>query len=145
MSASNDRRRRVRFPLLRLGREGAAAVEFALILPLLAALFYALMEIARALWSWNSLQLMADEASRWASVRPAATAAEVEAVARTFGSGIDPSQLTVTVQTAATGPGGQRTVDVSLGYDFRLLAPGLMNAEPLVVMQARSRMPVLDF
>lgn len=129
----------------RLGQDGAAAVEFALIFPLLALLLYALMELARALWNWNSLQLMADEASRWASVRPAATAAEVEAVARQFATGIDAAELTVTVQTAAAGAGGQRTVDVFLGYDFHLLAPGLAGTAPVFVLEARSRMPVLDF
>lgn len=143
MCASSDRRRRQR--RLRLGREGAAAVEFALLFPLLALVLYALMELARALWSWNSLQLMADEASRWASVRPAATAGEVEAVARSYAGGLDLAGLTVAVDTAATGPGGQRTVDVVLGYDFRLAAPGLVSASPLVTMQARSRMPVLEY
>lgn len=150
MSACNDPSPRGRLrlrlpPRRRLGSEGAAAVEFALIFPALVLLLYGLMEVARALYSWNSLQLMADEASRWAAVRPAASAADVATVARRFGAGIAPDDLTVTVDTAAAGPAGQRTVDVRLDYAYRLLAPGIARSEPIIVMRARSRMPVLDF
>jgi Flp pilus assembly protein TadG len=51
-----------------LGERGAAAVEFALVLPLLALLVFGMLDFGRALNYWIDQTHLANEAARWAVV-----------------------------------------------------------------------------
>lgn len=143
MCASADPSRRGLLRRLRSDRQGTAAVEFALTLPLLALLIYLVIETARLMFAWNTLQLGADEAARWASVRPAAAVGQVQAVGEGFNTGLDPDRLTVSVVREIGGAGEPDAVAVTGIYRFRLLMPGLVEAARDITLTARSRMPVI--
>jgi Flp pilus assembly protein TadG len=48
--------------------EGAAAVEAALVLPLLFLFIFAIIEFGRSLWQWNTMLLAVEQAGRWAMI-----------------------------------------------------------------------------
>jgi Flp pilus assembly protein TadG len=127
---------------LRRDRSGGAAIEFALLLPFLFLLLYGMIELGRVMWNWNTLQLVADEAARWASVRPAATDAEIRAATLPMGVGLKEPDLTITVTRLPPDAAGVTTVDVALSYTFRLIA-FLGGGGVTWDLDARARMPVI--
>jgi Flp pilus assembly protein TadG len=53
--------------------EGAAAVEAALVLPLLFLFIFCIIEFGRAVWQWNTMLLAVEQAGRWAMINNADT------------------------------------------------------------------------
>jgi Flp pilus assembly protein TadG len=51
--------------------EGAAAVEAALVLPLLFLFIFCIIEFGRAVWQWNTMLLAVEQAGRWAMINNA--------------------------------------------------------------------------
>ncbi|WP_404380284.1 TadE/TadG family type IV pilus assembly protein [Caenispirillum salinarum] len=149
MCASTDTPRRGRFLArlhprrIRRDQDGGAAIEFALLLPPFFLMLYALIELGRAMWNFNTLQLVADEASRWASVRPAATAEDVRTAALPMGVGLKEDDLLLTVARQGPDAAGVTTVNVTLTYTFRpvaFLGAGGVEWQ----MGARGTMPVIE-
>jgi Flp pilus assembly protein TadG len=48
--------------------EGAAAVEAALVLPVLFLFIFCIIEFGRAVWQWNTMLLAVEQAGRWAMI-----------------------------------------------------------------------------
>jgi Flp pilus assembly protein TadG len=48
--------------------QGAAAVEAALVLPLLFLFIFGIIEFGNALWQWNTMLLAVEQAGRWAMI-----------------------------------------------------------------------------
>jgi Flp pilus assembly protein TadG len=53
--------------------QGAAAVEAALVLPVLFLFIFGIIEFGRALWQWNTMLLAVEQAGRWAMINNADT------------------------------------------------------------------------
>ncbi len=68
--------------------DGVAAIEFAIILPVMAALMGGIFEGGRLMWVRNSIQSATEQAVRLAMVNPAATDLELEAEASDYFDGI---------------------------------------------------------
>jgi Flp pilus assembly protein TadG len=101
---------------------GSTIVEAAIVLPLLFACGFGLVEVGRALWIQNSLQFAVEDAARCAAINQVScgtTAAITSfAAARANVGAITASQFTVS--TPACG----RMVSVS--YPFQSLVPDLV-------------------
>jgi Flp pilus assembly protein TadG len=92
------------------GDGGQAAVELALVLPLVALLLLAIVQLGLVVRDQILVVHAAREAAREAAVDPAAAAARRAALA---GSGLAPGRLTVSV-SGRGGPGSR--VQVAISY-----------------------------
>jgi len=107
-------------------RRGQAAVEFALVLPLLLVMLVGIIEFGRA---WNEHQVITDaarEAARKAAIFDESITADSitnTAEAALAAAGIDPSTATITL-TNWDGPGNTPvTVAIDLPYQFTFFGP----------------------
>lgn len=85
---------------LRRDRDGASAVEFAIILPMLLMLVFGVMEFGRALWTQNALHYSVEQAARCATVdtTTCGTASQIATYAAGLaGTGFASSVFTATV------------------------------------------------
>ncbi len=127
-------------------RRGVAAVEFAFVAPVLFMLTIGTIDVGRLVWSWSSLDHLAREATRYASVRGAEslspmTQTQLEAYVNNRLIGMDPNDVTVTVTwTPNNNPGGTVKVQLDLQFDFFL--GGLIGMDSIQV-QGESAMVVL--
>lgn len=120
----------------RRNREGSAAVEFALVGPLLILLLAGLVVYGGWFWMAQSVQTMASEGARAAVA--GLDVAEREQLARSFiateaqaGAGLDPALAVVTVQSDIQAIRVRVAYDVS-GHPIMALA-GLLPAPPGVI------------
>ena len=97
---------------------GAAAVEFALILPLLILLIGGIIDFGRAYFTQIELTNAAREGARAAVVSTASTA-DIEARANAAGV----AGMTTTVDTAC--PGDNAKVTTSVDFTWTILGPAL--------------------
>src|SRR5512143_739229 len=78
----------IRLPALSNCQRGAAAIEFALILPLLLLIFTGTVAFGRAMWHYDALDKAARDAARYLSTVPTANlgveAASATSVTRTI-------------------------------------------------------------
>ena len=115
-------------------QKGAAAVEFAIIAPLLFTLMFGIIEFSLLLYDKAVITNASREGARygilWGPNRP--TDAEIEAKVGTytsnrlitFGTMVSP---TTTISRSGTDPGDALTVTVAYNYDF-LLLPNFVSA-----------------
>ena len=109
----------------RRSSRGAAMVESAMVLLVLAVLLAGIMEIGFATLISNSVSFAAQRAARYASVRGTgsgrpAQASEIQAIAQSYAAPLNPSGLTVGVTwTPNNNPGS--TVLVTVSYGIRML------------------------
>jgi Flp pilus assembly protein TadG len=129
MSAAGEKRvgkRRMRVRHLR-GSSGSAAVELAIVSPLVFLLTLAAFELGRGIWVKHTLSHAASEATRYASLRSVtsddpATASSITSRVKSAVSFVNLSDLTVqTAWTPANTVGS--TVQVRVSYDFHPVTP----------------------
>jgi Flp pilus assembly protein TadG len=109
----------------RKGEKGAAAVEFALVLPLLVMLLVGMMEFGLVLWRQEMITNATREAARAGIVAatPRLTEAEIQAVLEYNLSmaGIDPTATTITITGAGGASGDPLTVAVVYPYQYLVI------------------------
>jgi Flp pilus assembly protein TadG len=133
--------------------KGASAVEFAIVLPLLALLIFGIVELSFALYDKAVLTNASREGARVGIVfrLPAVSDAEITSVVNnylrnhliTFGSNNPGPGAVVNVSRNGVSPGGELSVKVSYTYTFLALprlAPGFgpginMAAETVMRME----------
>ena len=107
-----------RRPARRAPRDrGAAAVEFALLLPLLALLVFGIVDFGRALNAQITLTQAAREGARMAALGEPNVVSSTQAAA----TGLSPVSVTVTSCPVGAAAGVNATVKVS--YTFTFLTP----------------------
>jgi Flp pilus assembly protein TadG len=108
-------------PLSRRGASdrGAAAVEFALVLPLLLLLVFGIIDFGRALNAQITLTQAAREGARLAALGQSAATVTSQAQA----AATDLSPVTVAVTGCAVGAGGTANATVTVTYHFSFLTP----------------------
>ncbi len=137
-------------------QRGAAIVEQALLLPVMLAILFGIIDMSRALYSYTYVSYIAREATRWASVRGGgvngtASQAEIQNFVRNVsGMGLDAMQLTASANWIAPPngsplcPGGNGNekpgciVQVTVNYNFSFILP-FMPGSPLA-MSSESQM-----
>lgn len=104
------------------GERGAAAVEFAIILPILLLCLLGLIEFGRAIWTRATLDYAVQAAARCAAVDPltCGSVAQTQEYATTKAPGLALPASVFTVTTPACGV----QVMASLTFDF--LVPALL-------------------
>jgi Flp pilus assembly protein TadG len=112
MRKVHDRLRR----LLR-ARDGATAVEFALVAPVFILFCLGIVEGGRMMWIRNSIQTAADEAARYAMVHTSASDAELTKHAANYYADVSLDAPTFTVSRDTTD--GVDFVSISGTYTFK--------------------------
>jgi Flp pilus assembly protein TadG len=119
----------------KIGQNGASAVEFAIVLPLLVVLVFGIIEFSICFYNKAMLTNASREGSRAGIVfaEPRVSDAEIESVVDTYcgnnlitfgAAGPSPD---VTVSRSGTGSGDALTVTVDYHYDF-LVLPNFISA-----------------
>ena len=124
-------------------QRGSTLVEQAIILPVLLALFFGVIDMGRALYSYSYVSYIAREATRWASVRGGGvngTARQSDVtnfVKSSMGGALDPARITVNANwippangspACPGGPGNVKAgcvVQVTVTYNFVFTLPFL--------------------
>jgi Flp pilus assembly protein TadG len=103
-------------------QRGQDLVEFALIIPLLLLLLFAIVDGGRAVYVYHVVANSAREGARFAAVGTR-TEAEVASRVLTYAVALDPARLSVTL-----GHPTNDTVLVDVRYDFDLITPVVAQA-----------------
>jgi Flp pilus assembly protein TadG len=111
--------------------DGAAVVEFALVVPVLFLIIFAVIDFGRALWTLNVLTSGVREGARAAAIEPTTALAIDTAKARTvrYINGVLNTTLTTAQVTAtydnnsASATYGQIRVYLTSGYAFQPVTP----------------------
>ncbi len=129
------------------GEAGAAAVEFALVLPVLLLVIFGIIDFGRMLHAKITLAQAAREGARATALVDESTGRSQVTKATT---GIDTSggALAVEVTPCATPPDPDTDATVTLTYQFSLVTPlsllaGLGDGDGQIELQSTSVMPCL--
>jgi Flp pilus assembly protein TadG len=108
------------------GDEGAAAVEAALVLPVLFLFAFGIIEFGMALWQWNTMLLAVEQAGRYVMVNNATcgvSCAQTQMQAVLSGASVctTPTSGQMCV-SASTSGGSPSTMTLSAAYNFTPVA-----------------------
>jgi Flp pilus assembly protein TadG len=105
---------------------GSAAIEYALILPVLLLCIFGLMDTARLIWCYATLSRAVDAAARCAAINTTAcgTTAQIQSVAVAEAWGLTIASSAFTAATATCG------IRVTGTYDFDFVMPGFNYVVP---------------
>jgi Flp pilus assembly protein TadG len=134
-------------PARRRRQRGATIVEQAIILPVMLAIMFGVIDMSRALYTYHYVSYIAREATRWASVRGGGINGKSDqSQVQTFvsdvaGMALDPAQVTSTTNYIAPPnltplcPGGAGNspannkpgciVQVTVNYNYKFIFPFL--------------------
>ncbi len=121
-------------------RDGAAAVEFALIAPTLVLVLLGLFEFGVLAWNRHSLEYATEETARVVMTKTAITESDVAAAIKARVSGIAPEELETTVTQETVGTTKFVTLSVAYTYKFFLLG-AVVGLEPMV-FKSQTRVPL---
>ena len=105
---------------LRRSDAGQALVEFALVLPIMLLMLFALVDFGRGFYSWLVVTNAVREGARVGAVQ--GTEADIKQKVVTTASGLDMSRLDAAVVNGAQGARGS-TVTVDVTYHFQFVTP----------------------
>ena len=98
---------------------GQALVEFAMVLPLMLLMLFALVDFGRAFYSWLLITNAAREGARVGATQSPLT--DIEARVYSSASSLDAADITITT-TNVQGSRGE-TVQVDIDYSFSFVTP----------------------
>lgn len=117
--------------LLARCRRGAAAVESAMILPVLLLVLLGILEVGRVAWTQSTLTFAVQEAARCASVRPdlcgTSQLTASYAAGRAAARGLPASTFTLSTQPCGKQVRGE--------FEYRLLVYPILKAAPTLSAQ----------
>lgn len=133
MKLSSKNNRRKVFSVKRNQRKGAAAVEFAMTVPILILFLFATFELGRGNMMLNTTEAAAYEAAR-VGIIPGSTAAEAEESARQIlvTAGVNNASVAITPNDLSVDSESV-SVTVTVGYEENsILPPGFLGGASFV-------------
>lgn len=106
--------------LLGSNQRGAAAVEFAFVLPIFVLFMTGIIECGRAVWTNYSLQTAVEDTARYVLANPTATDAQITTYVGGKLNLLDSDKITINVTRDTAS--GVNFVSVSAAYSFSALA-----------------------
>ena len=122
---------------------GVAIPEMAIAIPVVIMLFLGVVDFARAMWTYNTLQHSAREVVRYAAVHSEdsgapCSLADIETYAHNRAVGLDPARLKINTTYTPSNTTGA-TVRVDLIYDFSPVVPILPDSVKRLVGSSQMR------
>jgi len=112
----------------RLNERGAAAVEFAILLPVLMLILFGVIEFGMIMYSREIITNASREGARTGIVQATAkpTTGDIQTVVTNYltGTGIDPNAVTTTI--AGAGLTAPNTLNVTVTYPYNFFVPALL-------------------
>ena len=108
---------------LRHRRRAAAALELALILPVLCLIASITIDYSRLFYHWTIITSCAYNGASYASLNPTATASAVSGAALTDATNLTSPAPTVSVAPQGTDSGGNAYIEVTVSYTFQSIFP----------------------
>lgn len=126
---------------VRRDTRGAAAIEMAITLPIMAALIAGVVEFGRYYWVQNAMQLALEETARWVMVSGTTSQSTVQTYMRNKLMAVPKTTVSVTVVVAASGSVNYATIDATHSFNsiFDGLVPGLFGKQ----IHTKVRVPVV--
>ncbi|MGH7258054.1 MAG: TadE/TadG family type IV pilus assembly protein, partial [Nitrospiraceae bacterium] len=107
---------------------GAAAVEFAILLPVLMLILFGIIEFGMVMYSREIITNASREGARTGIVQATAkpTAGQIQTVVTNYltGTGIDPNQVTINI--TGVGLAAPNTLTVTVAYPYNFFVPALL-------------------
>jgi len=126
----------------RFDERGAAAVEFALLLPLLMLILFGVVEFGMIMYSREVITNASREGARTGIVQvtPKPTAGQIRAVVTNYltGTGINPA--TVAIAVAGAGLTAPNTLTVTVTYPYNFFAPGILGLGTSITLTGKTVM-----
>ncbi len=107
--------------LLRRGEDGASAVEFALVLPILIILLAGIIQFGFLFFQWLEVTHAAREGARWASLRN--TEADVRTRVIESAPGLNAARITMIMDPTNTASNVGKPVRVTVTYPTPIFTP----------------------
>ena len=108
-------------------QRGSAAVEFAFVMPVLAALVLGMMEFGRAMWTRQTMQYAVEQAARAALANAALTGPQIANMVTADLIGMQGTTPSVVASATAS------QVSVTASYSFAFIVPRLLPFGPIVL------------
>jgi len=108
-------------------QRGSAAVEFAFVMPVLAALVLGMMEFGRAMWTRQTMQYAVEQAARAALANSALTGPQIANMVTADLIGMQGTTPSVVASATAS------QVSVTASYSFAFIVPRLLPFGPIVL------------
>ncbi len=126
----------------RFDERGAAAVEFAILLPVLMLILFGIVDFGMIMYSREVITNASREGARAGIVQSATklTTGQIQAVVTNYltGTGINPGTVTTTVTGAGlTAP---NTLDVTVTYPYNFFAPGILGLGTTITLTGQTVM-----
>jgi Flp pilus assembly protein TadG len=134
--------RHLRKKCWRRDEEGATAVEFAIVAVLFLTISFAIIELGRMFWIWNSMEYAMERAVRYTLVEPDATDAELEEVAVQHMTGMKVDVTGLDFSTARSVVSGIEVVEAHGEYVYTPMLPLLPATWDALTLSATARLPV---
>ena len=121
-------------------RRGSTAIEFALIMPIMATLMIGAMEMGRYFLAFNTISSATEQLSRYAMIQPNATTAQLQVQMQQYLGGVDPLDVNLQFSNEVDPVTGLtfQIVDVSLPHE--VLIP-FIDMGPMTI-RSRMRTPL---
>lgn len=123
----------------KLNERGAAATEFALLLPVFLMILFGIIELGMIMYGREVVTNAAREGARAGIVQgpPKRTPGEITTIANSYLTGTGVNQADVTFTPAGVGLASPNTLTVTAQYNYRFLIPYIPNVlgipNPLVI------------
>lgn len=123
----------------RLNERGAVAVEFALLLPVVLLILFAIIDFGMMMYGREIVTNAAREGARAGIVQgpPKRTSGEITTIASNYLNGTGVNQADVTFTPAGAGLASPNTLTVTAVYNYNFLIPYIPNVlgvpNPLVI------------
>ena len=133
-------------------KRGASVVEFAFVAPVLMIISVLLIDVGRAMWASTTLEHVAREGARYASVRGDGSIDEIDPnissevnafkdQVKSFATGFPAQDLTVTVTWNPNHTSGN-PVTVQVDYQYDPLLIGFVPMDPIII-QGKASMIIM--
>jgi len=129
------------------GSRGQGLVEFALVLPLILLLLFAILDFGRAIYAYSTIGDAARTASRVAIVDQNLNLIQTKAADQAVALGIAPTDVSVAYLTSdLSGPCNPLELgcvaEVTVPYDFTAITPVISNIVGSIPLSSTTRFPV---
>jgi Flp pilus assembly protein TadG len=117
----------------KLNERGAAATEFALLLPVFLMILFGIIEFGMIMYGREVVTNAAREGARAGIVQgpPKRTAGQITTIANSYLAGTGINQADVTFAAAGAGLVSPATLTVTATYTYRFLIPYIPNVLPI--------------